>query len=58
MMKWFGYLLVFLGIVLAIALFVTNGGMSEVDVIQTYWYVLLICAVFVLGGGFLTMLEK
>jgi hypothetical protein len=57
-MKWFGYLLVFLGIVLAIALFVTNGGMSEGDVVRTYWYVLLICAVFIFGGGFLTILEK
>ncbi len=58
MMKWFGYLLVFLGTVLAVVLFITNGGMSEGDVVKTYWYVVLLCVLMVIGGLAMTMLEK
>lgn len=57
-MKYFGYLLVALGIVLTIALFLTNSGTPEGQVIAHYWYVIVVCALLVVGGGVMTLKEK
>jgi hypothetical protein len=52
----FGYLLVALGLVVFIALFVSNGTLNEGQIIAQYWYVVVLGFLMVGSGAILTQL--
>ncbi len=50
----FGFLVVFLGVAVIVALFLTNRGMIEIEIVRHYWYVVVMGLGMVLVGAGLT----